>query len=373
MAYNRTGKDKNLSRNKIYRLIYSSGGISKPEIAFRLGISLPTAIQNVRYLRQEGFIEEKGVLHATGGRNAVTLACVKDARFAVGVDITQRHMSLVLTDLGGEIHDRLRLPIPYSNSAKYVRQLGELVHTLIDRPGVSADKILGVGISVPGILSSDGRVVLDSHALPISGRRCEDFGKYIDFPCVLCNDANAAGIAEIWERRPVNNVIYLSLSNTVGGSVILDGGVYSGENQRGGEFGHMTLVRDGLPCYCGKKGCLDAYCSATVLSGQTGGDLSVFFDQLKKGDKSLSKLWSRYLDDLAVAVDNLRMAFDCTVIVGGYVGAHIDGYIDALRERVADRNTFEKDGSYLEVCHYRVEAAAVGAALLHIRPFIDSI
>ena len=67
------------------------------------------------------------------------------------------------------------------------------------------------------------------------------------------------------------------------------------------------------------------------------------------------------------------MLFDCNVILGGYVGSYIDEYIDVIRDMVAKRNTFEVDGSYLKPCSYKLESIAVGAALMHIKKFIDNI
>jgi hypothetical protein len=67
------------------------------------------------------------------------------------------------------------------------------------------------------------------------------------------------------------------------------------------------------------------------------------------------------------------MLYDCNVIVGGCAGAYMDEYIGRLREMVSRRNTFEADGTYLHVCRYKLEATAVGAALMLVRDFIDSV
>lgn len=72
-------------------------------------------------------------------------------------------------------------------------------------------------------------------------------------------------------------------------------------------------------------------------------------------------------------MNNLRMLYDCDVILGGYAGAHMEEYIDELQALAARKNTFEQDGSYLRVCKYKLEATAVGAALELVTEFIDRI
>jgi predicted NBD/HSP70 family sugar kinase len=364
---------KKVNCNRIFKLIYQKGIISKPEIAYRLGVSLPTVMQNVKSLQDDGLIKEDGVLDSTGGRKAVALSCVKDARIAIGVDITRNHISAVLVNLDGSIAKSVREKIPYQDSIEYARKLGEIVNRLVEQSEVDSKKILGMGISVPGILSNDQQILLHSHVLQIKNLRCADLAKFCPYPCVFCNDANAAGIAEMWNIDAPESCVYLLLSDSVGGAILLENKLFKGEDQRGGEFGHITIERGGRRCYCGKKGCLDAYCAASVLSDLTDGYLADFFKLLNEGNLKIKTAWENYLDYLATAVNNLRMSFDCRVIIGGYVGAYMEDYIGDLRARAAELNTFEEDGDYIMGCCYRTEAAAVGAALLYIAPFIDQI
>ncbi|RQW12497.1 ROK family transcriptional regulator [Paenibacillus rhizophilus] len=364
---------KRINRNRIFRLIYKNEKLSMHEIASCLGMSLPTVGQNLKILQSEGLITENGVFESTGGRKAKAISCIKDAKLAVGLDITNNHLSLVLVNLSGEIVKSTRVAKIFENSQDYIKEIGELVSGFIETSNIDKSKVLGVGIAVPGILSDDKQTVVYSHALGLADRNGPDFTKNISYPSVLSNDANAAGFAELWNTEAVKNAVYLSLSNTVGGSILLDNRLYPGDNQRSSEFGHMTLELNGRTCYCGKRGCLDAYCSASVLSNGTDEGLYDFFDLLKKGGKKQEKMWKEYLSYLAVAVNNLRMLFDCDVILGGYIGAYIEEYVDELRLLAAEGNTFEPDGSYLKVCRNKREAAAVGVALLHIERFLSQV
>ena len=124
------------------------------------------------------------------------------------------------------------------------------------------------------------------------------------------------------------------VSQSVGGAIIIDGKAFYGKSQRGGEFGHMILVPNGRSCYCGRLGCLNAYCSTKNLSDMTNEDLGSFFAGIESGDESLIKVWDEYLDYLALAIHNLNMAFDCEVVIVGYLGQYIGTYIEGLRTRV---------------------------------------
>jgi predicted NBD/HSP70 family sugar kinase len=366
-------ESKQTNRNRIYQLVYNSGNISKPEIAAQLGISLPTAIQNVKNLQREGFLEEGEVLDSTGGRKAISIQVVKNAKFAIGTDITRNHVSIVLINLATEIIASNRVEMAYQNTPAYYQEVVRLIKQLVTVSSINPVNILGAGFSVPGVLTRDGQMIIYSHVLQVSALPCSTISRGLNYPTVLCNDANAAGFAELWKHEYRTDAVYLSLSDTVGGAILLHNDLYLGENQRGGEFGHMTLVRDGLPCYCGQKGCMDAYCSALVLSRHTGGNLDIFFEKLKGGDKTLEIVWKQYLSYLTMAVNNILVSFDCSVILGGYLGEYLEGYINDIRKSTAEVSTFLGNEDYITACYYKKEAAAVGAALLYIRPFIRQL
>lgn len=362
------------NRNRIYRLVYDADEISKPEIAQKLGISLPTAIQNVKALQEDGLLLEGEPLESTNGRKAVAIICAQNARFALGVDITRNHINIVLVNMRVEIMAGKRINIGFENTAAYFQTLRNAVLELVEESGCAADSIIGIGLSVPGVLSQDAQMLIYSHVLEVSGLSCRTICGNLPWRSVFCNDANAAGIAEMGIGKRRQNMIYLSLSNSVGGAIILDGQLVAGESQRAGEFGHMTLVKGGLPCYCGRHGCVDAYCAVNTLSRHTEGNLQLFFERLEGGnDQSLHALWDQYLHWLAATVNTLLTAFDCRIILGGYLGEYLDRYLEILRGMVAEISTFAGAENYISVCRLKRDSAAVGAALLHIQRFIEQI
>lgn len=363
---------KRRNRSNTLRCVLTCDHISQMELSQRLSLSWPTVLQNVKELSELGLIQEVGSYESTGGRKAKAYAPVRDAKLALGVDITRNHVSFVLVDLCGQVLHWTRNSYPFSLDDSYACGLGELVERFV-ADNSAGERLLGIGISLPGVVAEEKGILDDSHILGVQDVPTAFFSRYIPYPCHFLNDANAAGLAEVYGTLDAGDLVYLSLSNSVGGAILNGGALYTGAHLRAGEFGHNTLIPGGRRCYCGKEGCLDAYCSARVLADYTEGKLADFFDRLRAGDPQLEQVWQEYLQYLAVAVNNLHMSFDCDVIVGGYVGAYLEEFGGPLRTLLEERNTFRRDASYLRFCRYKLEAAAVGAALMQVDQFIQNI
>lgn len=360
------------NRSGIYRLLLEGGARSRQDIVAGLRLSLPTVTQNLAELQREGLAAEAGSVGNTGGRRAKTYSAVMDARIALGLDVTRNHITAVAVDLSGTVIGKLRVREPFSKTDGYYRRLGEVVGELAAGTRIDPKRILGVGIGVPGLITPDNERVFYGKILNFTGTTRAEFSRYIPFRTALYNDANAAGFAEAWVGG-IRNAFYIMLSNNVGGAVYLGDRQYFGENTKSGEVGHMTIVPGGRPCYCGQRGCVDSYCAATVLSDAADGDLGAFFAGLNSGNDSFRTLWDEYLLHLADTVNSLRMLFDCSIILGGYVGGYIEPYLGDLRRLAAERNPFEDNADYLIPCRWKTESIAAGAALNYISGFILSV
>lgn len=364
---------KKINRSKIYQLLLKNQGLSRQEIVLKLGLSLPTVTQNIEELIAEGLVEEFGFIGNTGGRRARAYRAVLNARVAIGLDVTKHHITCAAVDLSGNLIECIRIRRQFERTDEYYKILGSLVDEVVKKINIPPARVLGVGIGVPGLVTADNKRIFYGEILNFGGATSAEFGKYIPYPVSLHNDANAAGFAEIWSHDYLANSFYLMLSNNIGGSVLINGQIYSGENLRSGEIGHLKIVPNGKQCYCGQKGCFDAYCAATVLSNYTDGNLEKFFEKLRAKDPQAEKMWDEYLDNLAQAVSSLNILFDSTVILGGYVGEYIEDYLDDLKTRTAKLHPFNNDSAYLQACKYKKQAIAAGAALNYIDEFIASV
>lgn len=364
---------KKKNRRNVFQIIYDEKKISKSEIARRLELSMPTIAQNLSGLFDKKLIYVDGTFDSTGGRKAQAIAFNAGARYSIGIDITKNHISGVLINLYGEIIYSVRLRFRFQSKDSYYSELKNLVEHVIESGGVDPENILGVGISIPAIVEKDNRTITYIPIIEDLAAIYEELSGYLNFLYGIFNDSNCGGYAELWHQKQVKNMFYLSLSNSVGGAVLLDNEVYTGERRHSGEIGHTTLEIDGRPCYCGKKGCVDAYCNAQNLSNLTDGDLKRFFELVDAGDEQCTEAWEEYLYYLAVVVNNLNNILDCDIILGGYVGGYMEKYMDKLRRLVVERSTFKTDASFIRTCYFTHEAAAVGAALYFVDEFINEI
>ena len=363
-------KDNSTNKIRIVKFILKKIETSKPEIAAELGLSMPTVLQNVKELVQSGLVLEAGKYESTGGRKASVLSIVGNNKHSVGIDITANHISYVLIDLCGCIIAKKRLKSTFKNDPAYYESVADNLEKFLSENKSDRTKILGVGVSFPGIIDKQNETLVRSHVLKQDHLSLRSLSQLIPYPTAYENDANSALIAEM--KYIDTDMIYLSLSNSVGGAVYTDGKIYEGNHRRSAEFGHMIIETNGKQCYCGKKGCADAYCSAEVLL-RYANSLEDFFMKLESKDKTIQKVWDEYLDRLAVLITNLRMAFDCDIMLGGYVGGYLKQYMPQLSKKASAYNMFENDTLYIKNCTYEKEASAVGAAMHFIDSYFDTL
>lgn len=374
-----TSEIRKINRSVVFQYLYHHPHITKQELAMGCELSMPTVTLNLSDLLSMDLLETTGVKDSTGGRKARLLSVNPSAQYAVGANITAHHISAVLLNLYGEMISHKRIRLPFANSKEYMQTLSSFIWELIHEQGIEKRRILGVGLSMPAIISKDGQTLAYASILNFTNGRLQDFSAPIGLNCRFINDATAGGYAALWHNPLFSAsgnhraVVYLSLNNSIGGAFFLDGKEYSGVNQRSSEFGHMTLHPGGNTCYCGKTGCSDAYLQALRLSNPYDGNLAAFFEELHKKAPDAVTLWKEYSKDLIRCVNNLRMAYDCQVILGGYVGEYLGPYLHELRKLASELNTFENDGDYLFVSSDKLESSAVGAALTWITEYINTV
>lgn len=365
---------KKTNRSRIFNLLYTNDSLSKRDFQLQLDLSLPTISQKLKELLAEGLIEHNEPVGNTGGRNAATYSVAENSRLAVGLDVTAHHVTTVIINLYGTVIAKQRTKLSYERSDKYFESIGKLIDQIIADTSVDSSTILGVGIGLPGLTNSENNCIVYGKILDIEGLTSDDFARYISYPVRIFNDANAACDIELYNiNDTASNGFYIMLSANVGGAVFINGCVYEGNNFRSGEIGHLIIHPDGLPCYCGQNGCVDPYCSAAVLTSMSDDNLESFFDLLNGHDASAESVWQTYLKDLALAVRNIRVLYDCPVILGGYVGAYMEDHLDDLKKILDNYNSFDSNSDYVAACKYKTEAIAAGSALSFIKVFLAEV
>lgn len=363
---------RNTNKKRVISLLYHKNEMTKQDIAKTLGLSLPTVSQILKELFEHGLVREGGTLASSGGRKPVVNTLIYDAKLSVGIEITQNHIRFVLIDLAGNALYHRRLRERFINSEEYFKKLGQLIEQFLTENYVDKGKLLGVGIAVPGIVQKQEGILEFIPTLGVKNLPIRVLTQYIPYHVEVDNEANLAGFAEIWGMEQLSDAVFLSLNKGVGGAIMVNDKVYNGLNCRSGEFGHMTIVKDGKECTCGQKGCFEAYCSTKVLTSNEFADVDDFFAALENGNEQCAEIWETYLDYLATGINNIKMIFDTDIIIGGHIDQYLEKYIDRLMEKLHSRNSFGDKTNYIHISKYGGMASAVGAALLLVDHFLDS-
>ncbi len=359
------------NQSRIIRYILDSGGTSKSQIAQDLRLSMPTVLTCLKSLFDRGIVLEDGTFESTGGRKAKNIIVNPNLKYSIGVDVTSQHIGMVVIDMTGQVIFNQRIRMKFEPTIDYCRQWSVEINKFIDDSAIDKTKILGVGVAIAGIIDNDAKLMTRSHTLDVTNYSLRNMETALGYPVYFENDANAALMAE--RTDDTENLIYISLSNTVGGSIFLNGNIYRGAAKKAGEFGHMVLHPGGKKCYCGKSGCSDGYLSALNLRLNENMSLEEFMELLGSGDKECKELWDKYLDELALLIINIRAMFDSEIIIGGYVGYYIGDYMMELSQKIISYSIFDLDASFLRASVKKREASAAGVAEYFIDKFIDEI
>ncbi len=368
-----TAELKRINRSNIFKLIYAEQKIAKQDIAAKLHLSLPPVTQCLNELEHMQLIEKKGHFESSGGRKPQVISCVRKSRIAFGVEVLKNQLRIVAIDIYGSIIKEHQLNIIFQNTPEYYRQFGDFVNSFIRSLHAASKRLLGIGIAVQGLVAPDGQSILYSTLLDCTGVRLEYFNQNIQYPCRLIHDSEAAAYAELWFSKDITDAIYLSLSKNFGGAVVINSALYRGQGIGSGLIEHMVIKPGGRPCYCGKKGCLETYCSADALTGENY-NLDDFFTSLRSGKPEETARWHQYLDDLSAAIDNMHMLIDCDVVLGGHIAPYLnESDFNQLLSLVLEKCSFPEKRHYIHMGKCTHAVVATGAALFYVNEFLDSI
>ena len=250
-----------------------------------------------------------------------------------------------------------------------------------------------IGIGTPGIANSKTGIIEYSNNL---GFKNTPMVKYIeeaigrkDTPIFIENDANAAAYGEFvaGAAKGAKNAVCITLGTGVGGGIIINGKIYSGSNFAGAEIGHTVIEVDGAQCSCGRKGCFEAYSSATGLIRMSKEAMEAFpdsimnkmaqekgkvtartsFDAMRAGDKAAKDVVDKYIKYLAAGITNTINIFQPDVLcIGGGVCNEGDPLLlpmkELVKKEVYTRNS-EKNCDIV-IAKLGNDAGIIGAAFL---------
>ena len=365
---------RQINCRKVYDFIYENRVVSKQMIANDLKMSIPTIAQDINYLMKKDLVCEYGHAKSSGGRPPVLYQCNDNARVAVGVEVMINCVNIYAVNIAGDVIRHSSLTRRFTAEEEYYRTVCGAVTEFIESLELPSRTLLGVAVAIQGIVSMDGESVVYSGVLNNSKITRADFASRLKWPCVLIHDSDAAGYAETRHDKDIEKAAYIYLNPYFGSTMILDGKVIQDEDISSGIFAHMCLYPGGRKCYCGKRGCVDAYCSANALEKEAEMDLDQFFALVRKKDEQALAVWKRYLNNLAITMNNIRMVINCDFVIGGKLEKYLtaDDY-ETLKEYARNANAFNSAKFRVKEGYYGDKAAPIGAALTLIDEFLEQI
>jgi predicted NBD/HSP70 family sugar kinase len=260
VATSETARD--INRRIVLNLIRNHQPISRADLARHSGLQRSTVSVITEKLIEEDWVKEGASGHAPRGRRPRFLHLNRERVGIIGVNVRPATTTIGLADLDANFVAQESLPTA-DDPQRFIADLAPRLRNLIEmRPEISCE---GIGVSLPG------RVDLDSQRLvfaPNLGWGLIDLKTPLEeatgLQVELENAANACALAEFWfspRREGVRNLVAVTVSEGIGTGLILNHQLARGSTGMTGEFGHITVVEDGLECKCGNRGCWEVYAS----------------------------------------------------------------------------------------------------------------
>ncbi|OPJ57768.1 ROK family transcriptional regulator [Clostridium oryzae] len=364
------------NRKRIIKLLSVEREVTKLDISRKLDISVPTVSTIILELIKEGIVEEAGMASSTGGRKPVIIKFLPNSRYSIGVNLDSGSVKAVLTNLDGDIICRLDKELMDISETCVLKTMKELIETLMSK--CDKDKqCMGVGFSLPGTIDEKNMRLDFAANFKLNNLAFKDLQADFNVPMYLENEANAGALAE-WQlglAKDKNNVIYISISQGVGGGFIIDKKMYKGSERRAGEIGHMTINKNGRACNCGKKGCWETYASQRALisdynqlTKKNVRHLEDVVRAYRNNEVPAQQVLKNYIEDLAEGIKNLMFIFNPDyIIIGGEISRYSDIFSSALIEKVFDNNVFyKKEDVNILFSSLDGDANILGAAIIPI-------
>lgn len=311
--------------------------------------------------------------------------------YNIGIDLGGTNIKVGIVNENYGIISRASVKTNLPRPAEgIVESICEAVQLALDGAKITLDKITSIGIGTPGAANRSSGIVIYSNNLGFKNVHLgEMLEKKLGKKVYIENDANAAAFGEYLAGggKGYEDVVVITLGTGVGGGVIIDGKIYTGHNFYGAELGHTVIEYNGRSCTCGRKGCFEAYCSATALITATkkameenkdsklweiAGSLEnvdgkTAFDGMRADDETAKAVVKEYIEYLGCGLTNMINIFQPQVLlIGGGVCKERDNLIVPLKAFIEKEAYYinESNSTKLDICKLGNDAGIIGAAFL---------
>lgn len=334
---------KSINQQKVLRLIYTNGPISRVELAEKTGLTQQTITNIVKRLLDDDIVIETNPVSSGGGRKPIPLVVNSTELYAIGIEIAVKYVRGSLLDFHNNVIKEVTAEVPIfqheCHPLEYIYQVMDELLAAVPDPS----KLQGIGCSIQALVDSDQGVIIYSPGLrwrnfPLMEYLLEKY----DLPIYLENDANLLALVENLNGHLAdsNHNLTLKFDYGIGGAMVLNKQLNAGADYLAGEIGHYRAFRgeDALKCHCGAKGCLTTWASISGLRRNGGFTLEDFHEKLRQGDPQAEALFDKVSTAMVEAVGNLISFINPAhvLLTGKWVDELKDYILPLLRKRVYD-------------------------------------
>lgn len=323
---------KHSNRSAILKLLCNEGAMSRKDIAAVIGLT-PAAVTLIcSDLIEEGIIEEKGeaAQEKKAGRKKILVDINYSYKNVLCIAIEADKTYITITDIGGTVIASKELMTDIQKTPEdFLSQVADISTDFISANSIAKHRLLGVGVSVPGIVDSGAGINLRSHGIwnkQVNVKAILE--QKLQLQVVVENNVKAFAHGELLYGmgRNTNNLMFVKWGPGVGSAVTINHQVYEGRQFRGAEIGHYIIDSNGPKCRCGRKGCLETFisthaflddvnkayatCQMPILSDWLelhGNHLGV--DNIEEwgavGEAEVERIFDEKIDKLALTTENV--------------------------------------------------------------------
>lgn len=384
-------------KKSIQKHLYFSGELSCAELSELINKSVPLTSRVLNKLVDEGVVEELGHALSTGGRRPQMYALKPNLLYMVSVAMDQMITRIAMLDMRNNYVGKVKsIELVLNDNPDALQQLTQNLIAFIDASGIPKDKIVGIGIGMPGFVDIEKGLNYSFLKVPEGESITNTIESLLEIPVLIDNDSSLIALAELklGSARNKQNVMVINISWGIGLGMILKGTLFNGHNGFAGEFSHIPIFTNNKMCSCGKTGCLETEASLIIvvekaIEGLKNGRLSMLkdlstehmeeasiaiLDAAAKGDKFAVELISKTAYNIGRGVAILIHLLNPELIVLSGKGSVAGKIWETPIQQAINEHCIPKisDNTKIEISQLGYEAELIGAAALVMEHF-DSI
>lgn len=373
-------KIKENNEKKVFHYFYQKKtNLSIADISNELSISFPTVKTIINKFLNTNIIKEDLKIGSGSGRKTQYYSLEKNFSYSIGISVHLRALKLYLGNEHGEI---LRETVIKDDFFK--ENLIEKIDDILDEFLSEIDehlkeKIIGIGISVPGIVDNENNIIEITPSIRISLNKIKILSKKYKLKILIDNEANLCAITEkfLGIGKEFSSFLILNISNTLNVSNFTETDFYGEFFLKASRVNHMSINFDGLLCECGNKGCWGKYVSELSLIEEMrriNPDIVKLKDVFKKENfenVEIKEIFERYLDYLSIGIKNIIFMYNPEkIIISGNISQYSDFFKEELIKKIYNKNIFFRGSKTIIFSNLGERSVSLGATML---PLIDQL